>query len=91
MVKIRLSRLGAKKRPYYRLVAIDERRRRGGRPLEYLGTYDPVAKAKDLRLDVPKIDAWLAKGAQMSETAAALVKRARRETATAAASAEASA
>ena len=77
MVKIRLARLGAKKRPYYRLVAIDSRARRDGRPLEYLGTYDPVSKDKALNLDVAKVDAWIARGAQLSETAAALVRRAR--------------
>ena len=42
MVKIRLVRLGAKKRPFYRIVAIDEREKRSGRPLEFLGTYDPT-------------------------------------------------
>ena len=41
MVKIRLTRQGAKKRPFYRIIAIDEREKRDGRPLEYLGTYDP--------------------------------------------------
>lgn len=78
MVRIRLARLGAKKRPYYRMVAIDGRDRRDGRPLEYLGTYNPVAKDKALDLDLEKIDAWLAKGARPSETAAALVRRARK-------------
>ncbi len=78
MVKIRLQRLGAKKRPYYRLIAIDERARRDGRPLEYLGTYDPVGKREELQVDVARVDAWLAQGAQMSDRAAALVRRVRR-------------
>ncbi len=77
MVKIRLTRLGAKKRPYYRLVATDSRARRDGRPLEFLGTYNPVSRGKQLEVDVARIDAWLAKGAQLSDTAAALVRRAR--------------
>ncbi len=77
MVKIRLTRMGAKKRPYYRVVAVDSRTRRDGRPLEFLGTYDPVSRGKTLDLDVPRVDAWLAKGAQLSATAAALLRRAR--------------
>lgn len=81
MVKIRLTRLGAKKRPFYRVVAVDSRVRRDGRPLEFLGTYDPVARGTALDLDVAKVDAWVAKGAQLSPTAAALVKRARRASA----------
>lgn len=83
MVKIRLSRLGAKRRPFYRLVAIDERVRRDGRPLEYLGTYNPVSKVKQLDVDLPKVDAWVARGAQLSETARSLVKRARKSAAAA--------
>ena len=74
MVKIRLTRNGAKKHPHYRIVAIDSRKARDSRPLEFLGTYDPnPAEAKsELRLDA--IDAWIAKGAQVSPTVAALVK-----------------
>ena len=77
MVKIRLTRLGAKKRPFYRLVAVDSRVRRDGRPLEFLGTYDPVSRGKTLDVDVARVDAWLANGAQLSATAAALLTRAR--------------
>ena len=51
MVKIRLSRLGAKKRPFYSVVAIDHHARRDGRPLEYLGTYNPIATPKQIQLD----------------------------------------
>ena len=56
MVKIRLSRLGAKKRPFYSVVAIDHHARRDGRPLEYLGTYNPIATPKQILLDGEKID-----------------------------------
>ncbi len=77
MVKIRLTRLGAKKRPFYRLVAMDSRTRRDGRPLEFLGTYDPVTPGKALQVEIARVDDWVAKGAQLSPTAAALVKRAR--------------
>ena len=85
MVKIRLSRAGAKKRPFYRIVAIDSRARRDGRPLEFLGTYDPIAKPKAIDLDTEKLDAWVRKGAQVSDTVAALLRELRRRPAPAAA------
>jgi small subunit ribosomal protein S16 len=78
MVKIRLSRAGAKKLPFYHVIAIDERKRRDGRPLERLGTYAPGQSELALTLNVEGIDAWLAKGAQMSETVASLVRKARK-------------
>ncbi len=78
MVKLRLVRLGSKKRAYYRIVAIDERKKRSGRPLEFLGTFDPHAKENALEVKTDSVDAWLAKGAQMSPTVKSLVARARR-------------
>jgi len=84
MVKIRLARAGAKKRPFYRVVAIDERKRRDGRPLEFLGTYDPIAKPKAIQIDTEKVDAWVRKGAQVSDTVAALLREVRRRSASAA-------
>jgi len=79
VVKIRLTRAGAKKYPFYRVIAIDEREKRSGRPLEFLGTYDPTQAGKGLAsLDIDAIDAWIAKGAQMSDTVNSLVKRARK-------------
>jgi small subunit ribosomal protein S16 len=75
MVKIRLRRVGAKKSPYYRIVAIDERRQRDGRPLELLGTYDPRPEGQVIRLRREAIEAWVAKGARLSETVASLLKR----------------
>jgi small subunit ribosomal protein S16 len=77
MVKIRLRRQGAKKRPFYRLVAIDERKRRDGRPLEFLGTFDPMLESGGINIKLEPIDAWIAKGAQLSEAAASLVAKAR--------------
>jgi len=79
MVKIRLQRLGAKKRPFYRIIAIDQRARRDGRPLEYLGTYEPGSRTKELKLHLDRLDAWLGKGAQLSDTVAGLARRARKE------------
>ncbi len=65
MVKIRLYRTGAKKRPSYRLVAVDSRTKRQGRVLEYLGTYDPLNDGA-VQLRRAAIDAWVAKGAVLS-------------------------
>jgi len=79
MVKIRLTRQGTKKRPFYRVTAIDERKQRDGRPLEFLGTYDPKPEHEVLRLDIEGIEAWVGRGAQLSDTVRTLVNRARRE------------
>ncbi|WP_377839539.1 30S ribosomal protein S16 [Bosea sp. UC22_33] len=86
-LKIRLTRGGAKKRPYYRIVVADSRSPRDGRFIEKIGSYDPM-KAKDAAdrvvLDLEKVQAWLAKGAQPTDRvlrfldAAGLVKRAAR-------------
>ncbi len=78
MVKIRLTRGGSKKRPFYRVTAIDERKRRDGRPLEFLGTYDPKPEQEDIKLDIAGIEKWVAKGAQVSETVAGLMKKQRK-------------
>jgi small subunit ribosomal protein S16 len=79
MVKIRLTRGGSKKRPFYRLTAIDERKQRDGRPLEFLGYYDPKPAVENIKIDIEGIEAWVAKGAQMSDTVKSLVKRARKQ------------
>ena len=84
MVKIRLTRQGSKKRPFYRVTAIDERKQRDGRPLEFLGTYDPIPGQEQIKLDIEAIEAWVGKGAQLSDTVKSLVKRARRQAAAAA-------
>lgn len=84
MVKIRLTRQGAKKQPFYRIIAIDERKPREGRPLEFLGTYDPVTQPESIQLKSERIEAWVADGAQLSPRVATLVRRARRQAAVAA-------
>ena len=78
MVKIRLARVGAKKRPFYRVVAIDVRRQRDGRPLEFLGTYDPTPQPEKIVIETERLEAWVAKGAQLTPTVRSLVRRARR-------------
>lgn len=80
-VKLRLQRHGTKHAPVYRLVAADSRKPRDGRFLEILGTYRPRAQGQDLALkvDVARVDYWLGVGAQPSDTAHSLIKRAKAE------------
>ncbi len=81
MVKIRLQRAGARKRPFYRVVALDSRRQRDGRALEFLGTYDPTREPAHIAIDLERVDAWRQRGAQVSETVSSLIARARRQAA----------
>src|SRR5258707_1138239 len=75
-VVIRLMRAGAKKRPFYRMVAADSRRQRDGRFLEILGHYNPIARPFELVVHKDKVTAWIAKGAQPSEQVASLLRKA---------------
>lgn len=83
MLKIRLQRAGAKKRPFYRIVAIDERRQRDGRALEFLGTYDPKLDPAVIHVKLDRVDHWVGQGARLSETVSQLVQRARKQAAAA--------
>lgn len=76
MVKIRLARAGAKKRPFYHVVATDSRSSRDGRFIERLGFYNPNARGgeRKLVLDTGRVDHWKAQGAQISDRVAYLVK-----------------
>ncbi len=76
MVVIRLTRRGAKKRPFYRIVAADQRFPRDGRFLEILGTFDPLKSEDNCKIDMEKASAWIAKGARPSKTVASLLKKA---------------
>lgn len=78
MVKIRLSRGGAKKRPFYHIVVTDERNARDGRYIERVGYFNPIAAGKDVRLelDTAKVKSWIDTGAQMTEKVKALYKEA---------------
>jgi small subunit ribosomal protein S16 len=78
MVRIRLTRTGAKKKPSYRLAVADKRSPRDGRCLEYLGHYSPMTEPPVIDIDLARVDHWLSKGAQPSETVAALIDRARK-------------
>ncbi|MEW6113274.1 MAG: 30S ribosomal protein S16 [Thermodesulfobacteriota bacterium] len=74
-VTIRLARYGAKKKPIYRIVASDSRSPRDGRFLDSLGTYDPSNKVSGVDLNVERIQAWISKGAQVSDTVRKLLKQ----------------
>ena len=68
MVRIRLSRGGAKKKPFYHIAVMDQRQRRDGRCLERIGTYDPSLSTNDrIKLNHERLDYWKSKGAQLSE------------------------
>ena len=79
MVTIRMSRGGAKKRPFYHIVVTDSRNRRDGRYIERIGFFNPVATGGEerLRLDVERADFWSAQGAQLSDRVAKLLKEQR--------------
>jgi len=76
-VRIRLTRVGATGQPSYRVVATDRRRARDGRSLETLGHYNPRTEPMTLVLDLPKVDAWISKGALPSEVVGKLIAKAR--------------
>ena len=75
-VRIRLKRMGAKKRPFYRLVVADARAPRDGRFIEELGYYNPISNPVELKVDKEKALSWLQKGAQPSDTVKSLLKKA---------------
>jgi len=75
-VVIRLSRRGAHKRPFYRVVAADSRSPRDGKFLEILGTFDPLKSEDNFKVDAEKTASWIKKGARPSQTVASLLKKA---------------
>ena len=79
MVKIRLARGGAKKRPFYHIVVTDSRNKRDGRRIERIGFFNPVARGQEerLRLDLERVEYWTGVGAQVSERVSHLVQEAR--------------
>jgi len=81
MVTIRLARSGAKKRPFYHLTVADSRNPRDGRFIERVGFFNPLAKGQEeqLRINQERIEYWVAKGAQMSDRVAKLVKEAKKK------------
>ena len=75
MVKIRLKRMGAHKKPFYRVVVADSRTPRNGKFIEEIGTYDPLKDPSEIRIDNEAAKRWLANGAQPTDTVKALLKK----------------
>lgn len=73
MVKLRLTRMGAKKAPFYRIVAMDSRKARDGQYIDQIGIYNPIADPKVIEIDADKAKDWLAKGAQPTDTVMSLL------------------
>ena len=76
MVKIRLKRVGAKKKPFYRVVVADSRSPRNGRFIEEIGYYNPLTDPAEIKIDAEKATKWIGNGAQPTETVKALLKKA---------------
>ena len=74
MLTIRLSRIGKKKKPYYRVVVIESWRARNGRVVEAVGTYDPLKKPAEIKLDAERVKYWLGSGAQPSDTVRSFIR-----------------
>lgn len=75
MLSIRLSRVGKKKQPFYRVVVIDRKRARDGRFVEIVGTYNPLKNPPDVQLDVERVKHWLGHGAQPSDTVRSFIRK----------------
>jgi len=76
LVKIRLARMGAHKRPFYRVVVADSRARRNGPFIEILGTYDPLKDPSEIKLNLEKAKLWMQQGAQPTDMVKKLMQRA---------------
>lgn len=75
-MKIRLTRMGSKKKPFYRVVAVNSETRRDGRALDFLGYYNPMKEPAEIKLDADKVKAWMAKGAKPTDTVRSLLTKA---------------
>ncbi|MCQ2559715.1 MAG: 30S ribosomal protein S16 [Clostridia bacterium] len=76
MVKIRLKRMGAKKKPFYRIVVADSRNARDGRFIEELGYYDPLKSPAEIKVNAERAEYWMSQGAQLTDTMRGLFKKA---------------
>jgi small subunit ribosomal protein S16 len=74
-LRIRLTRMGAKKRPFYRIVVMDSKRARDGKYLDLVGNYDPMKEPLDIKIDKDKATSWMQKGAIPSDTVKQLFRR----------------
>jgi len=75
MVKIRLKRMGANKKPFYRVVVVDSRSPRDGRFIEEIGYYNPLTDPADIKIDGEKAKKWISNGAQATDTVRGLFKK----------------
>ena len=76
-VKLRLTRLGNKKRPFYRIIAVDSQTRRDGRALDYVGYYNPMVDPEEININKEKVQKWMDRGAKPSETVRSLLRKAK--------------
>ena len=74
-VKLRLTRIGAKKNPYYRVIVADSRYPRDGRFIDIIGTYNPMVSPAEIKIDAEKANTWIKNGAQPTDTVKALLKK----------------
>jgi len=74
-LRLRLTRLGAKKRPFYRIVAVNSEARRDGRALDYLGYYNPMVQPEEIKVDNEKAKMWIDRGAKPTETVRSLLRK----------------
>ena len=74
-VKLRLKRMGAKKRPFYRIVAADSRSPRDGRFIEVVGTYNPILESNNITLDEEKVTKWINNGAEPTDTVKSILRK----------------
>jgi small subunit ribosomal protein S16 len=75
LLSIRLTRMGAKKKPFYRIVVAEKRSKRDGRFVESVGYYDPCRNPADIKIDRERVSYWIERGAQPTETVRSLIKR----------------
>ena len=75
MLKIKLTRLGKKKQPQYRIIVTEARSKRDGKYVDLLGTYNPMVQPKEIKLNTKAYEEWVKKGAQPTETVASLYKQ----------------
>ncbi|MEK6302955.1 MAG: 30S ribosomal protein S16 [Acidobacteriota bacterium] len=75
LLSIRLTRRGAKKKPFYRIIVTESRSKRDGRFVENLGYYDPCRTPAEVKIDRERVDYWIERGAQPSDTVRSLIRR----------------
>ncbi|MDK2921075.1 MAG: small subunit ribosomal protein [Desulfonauticus sp.] len=75
-LRLRLTRMGSKKRPFYRVVAVNSENKRDGRALEIIGYYNPMTEPPEIKIDPEKLKKWMERGAKPTDTVRSLLKKA---------------